>query len=256
MLKNIKSKFAIQLLPINIILLGVISIVISINPAYSVDYYAQESSPVVLPKQDTIPSYWETELPIGIESSFSPAQDSTFKRAMEYRIPPGTRIKADVLYSTQRWRMEEEIIREMPIDMAMRRIEQLNPDIYMPNPVDVVHQYTAIRNALYVPFAPNYKQGGLQVPFQTIGKLLGLVEDVSPVIGYRIDFATEVEVVVYSMQASVIAILFRGEQAPGYYTFTWNLRNENGKLMPAGDYIAEVRIGNTRLIRKRIVIPK
>ena len=64
-----------------------------------------------------------------------------------------------------------------------------------------------------------------------------------------------VEVVVYSPQARVIAVLLKMHQPTGKYQITWNGRDEKGRRMPTGDYVAEVRLGDERFVRKRIQIP-
>jgi flagellar hook assembly protein FlgD len=99
-----------------------------------------------------------------------------------------------------------------------------------------------------------YNPYGLKIPLGAIGKLLGLVQDVSPKMAFELDYNAEVEIVIYSVQASVVATIFKGSKKPGYHTYTWNGRNDQGKKMPPGDYIGEIRIGNRKYIRKRIVI--
>ncbi|MBR3090812.1 MAG: hypothetical protein IKH10_02320, partial [Bacteroidetes bacterium] len=84
--------------------------------------------------------------------------------------------------------------------------------------------------------------------------LLGIIEDTSPEIKYSLGMIADVEIVIYSVQAKVIATIFKGTQRPGSYKITWNQRDDKGKKMPYGDYIAEVRIGTDRFVRKRIVI--
>ena len=50
----------------------------------------------------------------------------------------------------------------------------------------------------------------------------------------------------------VVATLFKGNQEPGTYTITWNGRSQDGKPVMPGEYIAEVRLGSERIMRKRI----
>jgi flagellar hook assembly protein FlgD len=117
-----------------------------------------------------------------------------------------------------------------------------------------MHQIN-VANSFYVPFVQTYNPSSIQIPFETIGNLLGLTEDVSPEIKYDIDFNADVTVVVYSTRATVVATIFSGRQIPGHYEFKWNFRDDNGRLMPSGDYVAEVRVGNYKFIRKKITIP-
>jgi flagellar basal-body rod modification protein FlgD len=111
-------------------------------------------------------------------------------------------------------------------------------------------QQTGLPTAL--PVTPG---SGLQIPLSAIGAFLGLTEDVSPVISYSLESSAEVEVVVYSVQALVIRTLLTAKQYPGSYSITWDGKNDKGIIMPKGDYVAEVRIGKDRIVRKRIVVP-
>jgi flagellar hook assembly protein FlgD len=88
-----------------------------------------------------------------------------------------------------------------------------------------------------------------------IGRFLGLTEDLSPTISYSLFETSHVEIVIYSVQANVIATIFSGRQVPGNYSYTWNGRNDRGMKMGSGDYVGEVRIGEKRYVRKRIYIP-
>jgi len=83
----------------------------------------------------------------------------------------------------------------------------------------------------------------MKVALGDIAQFFGLAEDVSPVIKYNLDFATEVQIVIYSVNASVVATLFDGHQPAGNYSITWNGRDDKGRKLPSGDYVAEVRIG-------------
>ncbi|MER3329064.1 MAG: FlgD immunoglobulin-like domain containing protein, partial [Candidatus Kapaibacterium sp.] len=65
---------------------------------------------------------------------------------------------------------------------------------------------------------------------------------------------TEVEVVIYSIQAVVVATIFKGHLPPGSYQRTWTGRDENGRKLPPGDYIGEVRIKGENSYRKQIIL--
>jgi flagellar hook assembly protein FlgD len=58
------------------------------------------------------------------------------------------------------------------------------------------------------------------------------------------------------MNAVIIATMFDGIQSPGDFTYTWNGRDDSGRLLPVGDYVGEVRIGKEKLIRKRIYLSR
>ena len=94
--------------------------------------------------------------------------------------------------------------------------------------------------------------GNAMINLGDIARVFGFGEDVSPIIRYVVDETIEVEIVVYSTQAMVIKTVFSGIQAPGTYTITWDGREQSGKTATTGEYIAEVRLGGERLMRKRI----
>ncbi len=184
---------------------------------------------------------------------FTPEQDSLYYRAMRVKIPQFTRFAME-LQETTNENAFLEAVANTPWSIAMQNLAAIPASAYAPDPVEVTNHLNSIRQSLYVPFVPTYMSSGLQVSLTTIGQFLGLLEDVSPTIAYRLDAIYEVEVVVYSIQAYVVQTIFKGNQASGLHSFTWNLRNDKGKLMPPGDYIIEARIGKYRIQRKHTVI--
>lgn len=188
------------------------------------------------------------------ESVYSPGQDSAYFKAKDLDIPAGIRLWYDLLLSNRSWELNRESYANSPWQTALRNMEVIPPEAFMPGDIEIVSHKMNILNSQYVPFVNTMPNYGLKVPFSTIASFLGLTEDVSPKIRYTIDFKADIEVVIYSIQAKVIATLFKGKQQPGSYTLHWNGRDDNGKPMPAGDYIAEVRINNENYLRKRIII--
>ncbi len=185
---------------------------------------------------------------------FTAEQDSAFNIAMRLGLPLRTLINNNLRYSDDIWNMERRLAEDTPWQIALQNIRSIPPEFYRADPVDVVHRQIAIEQSMYVPFMTTYPRYGTKISLEAIGRLLGLVEDFSPEIKYSLDYTSEVEVVIYSISSVVISTLFNGKQTPGSYKLTWNGRDDRGKLMPPGDYIAEVRIGNERFIRKRIII--
>lgn len=188
------------------------------------------------------------------KTGYSSEQDSAYLKAMRVKVPIATRLNAQLKMYALNYNFAETL--EDRYDVAKRNM-MVPSSMYQADPREVyMHQYN-LAMSQYVPFVQTMARPGVgaQVPFSTIGKFFGIIEDVSPEIKYDIEFPTDVEVVVYSMQATVVATMYKGFQAPGPYSLTWNGRNDKGKLMPKGDYIGEVRIGNFKYIRKRIYIP-
>ncbi len=195
-----------------------------------------------------------SQLPF-LEEKFSPAQDSAFLQALRLRIPTNIIVQNHLGYSDRLYAMERNLRAGKGLDDAIENIKNTPREFYTPTGNEIVQRQIAIDNAFYVPFVNTLPKVGFKIPVSAIAALFGLVEDVSPEISYELDFTTKVEVVVYSIKAVVIATLFNGIQPPGSYKLTWNGRDDKGKKMESGDYIAEVRIGNEKYVRKRIIIP-
>ncbi len=181
-------------------------------------------------------------------------QDSAYNEAINNSLPPLTRLYIDLNESAALWEFERQLMEGKPWQIALKNLQSLPPDIFKPTENQIVQQQINIQQAFHVPFVQTYNPYGLKVSFSDIGRLLGLAEDVSPRIRYSLEKSSNVEVVIYSVQAIVIQTLFNGTQPPGEYELLWNGKNYNGADVPPGDYIAEVRIGKERYIRKRVVI--
>lgn len=183
---------------------------------------------------------------------FTAEQDSAYYRALKTKLPNYTRFWAELMQSGAEIKaMKGQAL--TPMELAMRNLSV--PSNYLvPTAVEITQYQNNILMSQYVPFTPTSMPFGLKVPLNTIGMFLGLAEDVTPTIKYKLDFASDVEVVVYSLQAIVIQTIFKGSQTAGSYSLTWNLRDDKGKKMSPGDYIIEVRIGKYKYVRKRCVI--
>jgi hypothetical protein len=195
----------------------------------------------------------ETELPKS-EFNYLPNQDSAFYKMLRLNLPVNVILQNNLLFSEDLWTLEKRIQSGTPWQVAIQNIKSIPSEFFNPSPVELVHRQILIENSLEVPFVSTYQRYGIKVTTETIASLLGLTEDVSPKISYTLDFNANIEVVVYSVSSVVVATLFSGKQTPGNYTLTWNGRDSFGRLLPPGDYIAEVRVGNEKYIRKRIVI--
>lgn len=95
------------------------------------------------------------------------------------------------------------------------------------------------------------------IPLSAIGQALGLTEDVSPLITYRLERTRRITVIVYTvLDALEVNRLVDGTQRPGNYRFKWDFNDSNGRRALSGSYIVEVIAdGTERLLRKRIVVP-
>lgn len=193
-------------------------------------------------------------LPGGKEQEvYSPEQDSMYFQAMRSRIPTATRFALELLAASQESAFLENL-GDTEWSVAMKNLAMIPKSAYAPLAVDVANYEYGIQQSFYIPGIRNFRPGTMEIKLSTIGRLLGLTEDVTPTINYTVNATSDVEIIVYSMQAIVLQTMFKGRQSPGSYTLTWNLRDSNGKMMPRGDYVIEARIGNKRIRQKRVVI--
>ncbi len=191
----------------------------------------------------------------GSRNQFSAEQDSAYYRMMRLGIAPGTlaQLHAKIISLGIAMRKEQE--QENPFAIALRNLD-LPPEYYQPRSEDIVQREEMIARSQAIPTGrPGGMRGGVSIGLNDIGVFLGISEDVSPVINYVVDYAVNVKVVIYSTAAREVAMMFQGQQNPGKYQLTWNGRDDKGRPMPSGDYVAEVRLGNDRFVRKRINIP-
>lgn len=195
-----------------------------------------------------------TQLPKGSRNLYTPEQDSAFQKALDMQLPFSLRARLDLELSEPLWRYLMKQSEKDPWISALRSLENLPEGTFSPSGVEVTQREINIINSMYVPLVKTYSPYGAKLDFETIGRFLGIVEDLSPTIKYTLAITADVEIVIYSVQAIAVATIFKGLQSPGNYTITWNARDDNGRRMPPGDYIAEVRIGQDRYVRKRIVL--
>jgi hypothetical protein len=194
------------------------------------------------------------------EYPYTPEQDRAFYDALQISIPPSVRFVYDLQRFSPAWlALKAQLQKLSPAEAALANINSIPPSLFTPDPREqTAYDYNLAQAftipGIYEPFRRGgVGKGGLQIPLSLIGSLLGLVEDVSPSISWVVEQpATEVEIVIYSIQAMVVARLFRGIMEQGNHTLTWNLLNDRGLRVPRGDYIAEVRVGNGAITRKRI----
>ena len=186
----------------------------------------------------------------------NPYQDSAYVRAMRIRIPASVRLENDMkvlAYKYADYKNQEDI---SSWAAAVRNLD-LPSKVYSPTAVEAVQRRLMIENSQYVPFLNTVPRPGVGVSMSlsSIGRFLGVIEDVTPEIKFAVYGTEEVDVTVYSIQASAVCTIFHGELKSGDYKYVWNFRDDKGRQVPAGDYVAEVKIGKSRYFRKRIVRP-
>ncbi len=200
-----------------------------------------------------LPSQEYKELPSG-KSRYTAQQDSAYQKALSDRLPNQLLIY-EALSLLDYTKYLQRLSRDNPWRIAKSTLADIPAEYFIPSGTEIVQHQLAMIASQQVPFVPSFQKGGLKIPLNAIGQIFGFAEDLSPTIKYSLDHHSDVEIVIYSVGAVVIATIFNGPQAPGYYKRTWNFRDDKGKRMPSGDYIAEVRIGTEKFLRKRILIP-
>lgn len=219
----------------------------------TVNLYSQDetrSVSVGLPiRQDSL-TQLESETQRSVDE-YIREQDSVYRKQKELDIPARTRLLASLQYSENEWNYRIDITKGKPWNLAMKNL-QMPAHVWDPNPIDIVHRELSKQEAFYVPFVNTYNPYGLKIPLDAISTFFGLTEDTSPLITYTLEYTSEVKIVVFSVQATAVATIFESVQQAGRYSITWNGRDDKGKPLPPGDYIAEIRIGNERYRIKRI----
>lgn len=191
---------------------------------------------------------------------FSREQEANYRRALQMRVPPSARFRLDARMFADEWQAYADLRGRSPLHVLRSNLD-IPSEYYIPSEQQRLLYQEQIAMSRYIPGVTNGMSGmsagavGFQMPLSAIGRLLGLIEDVSPTITYAVEYSAMVEAVVYSTQAKVVATIFQGVQEPGRYSLTWNGRDGQGKPLPTGDYIAEVRIGRETIVRKRMQIP-
>jgi hypothetical protein len=187
---------------------------------------------------------------------YTPEQDSAFVRAMRTPVSAAQRFAHEARTLAELMRFSRAFQRQpSPWELAMKNMD-IPSAYYIPTAREVTQHRVHIANSMHVPGVLLWPMGtgNMQVALNDIAKFFGLAEDVSPEIRYSIEADANIEIVVYSTQARVIATVFSGPQSRGSYEVVWNGRDDAGRQAPNGDYVAEVRIGTDRIVRKRITL--
>ena len=71
---------------------------------------------------------------------------------------------------------------------------------------------------------------------------------------YHLAEPGDVTVSVYNAEGALVQSLSQYHDTSGTYFWTWNGRGRNGKLMPAGIYLYELRYGDERVSAKMLML--
>ncbi|KXB97896.1 MAG: hypothetical protein AA908_00310 [Chlorobi bacterium NICIL-2] len=238
-------------------LLGLaVAIMLSVAQAQQVQppLQPEERSPASVLQERSYPVIEPDTLPGGKPTEFLPEQDTFYLRALRLQVPPSVRLALDV----ERIMSNFEIVRrkpelESPWQAALRNMT-LSARTLAPEGREMVQRQLAIASATAIPVSRGAQIGTVSIPMSAIGSFLGISEDVSPRISYRVRESARVVAVVYSTTALIVRRLLDQEQRPGMYELEWDGRDDSGRRMPDGDYVLEVRIGDRGIERKRVVL--
>ncbi|TAL68113.1 MAG: hypothetical protein EPN82_12005 [Bacteroidetes bacterium] len=189
------------------------------------------------------------------ERDYSAKQDSAYFRAMRLRLPTEVRLSTDLNNFADGWRLKQEIAKGLPWQIAVRNINNIPTSLFIPTGVEKMQYVTNLVMSQYVPGIRPLNPGQGLASVNDIATFLGFAEDVSATIKFTVEYADEIEITIYSIQAIAVSTIFKGNLMPGNYKYVWNGRDDKGKKMQSGDYIAEVRMGKYKFFRKRIVVP-
>lgn len=206
---------------------------------------------------DTVKYSDRINIPGEVTVQFTPEQDSAYRHDLQVDITATSRFAAAARQLRAALQYSDQNDRPLTLSEAIMQAVNIPAEMYMPTAMEVTQYQIGIANSQYVPgvLLRPMGTGNLQASFGAIGRFFGVVEDVSPEITYDVDETMEVTVVVYSTQAKIIRTLFSGIQGPGRYRMRWNGLDERSLQVANGDYVAEVRLGDVRIQRKRIVWP-
>lgn len=192
-------------------------------------------------------------LPTAELERFTPEQDSAYVWALQQQLPPLARFQAALRTSAEIWLSLQEQRLPTPWQSALRNL-RLEVNVLMPRGEELVQHWYNLQQAqaLPSPLLPRTPGSTFAIPLAYLMRFLGLIEDVSPTVRYELSEVEQVQVLVYSAQAVLVATLFDGVQRPGRYSIAWNGRDEHGRSLPPGDYVIEVRMGNGHRFYKRV----
>ena len=189
-------------------------------------------------------------------SGFEPFIDSVFFDGRMIRL--AVRVADEVRRDTIRLRALIDSVERAGAAVLAANL-RLDPDEWRPTKSDIENREDMLRRSQ--DFEYIYPQNITRIPLAKIplsssGQALGLEEDVSPRISYKLTATRNVTVIVYTLDALEITRLVNGSQRPGEYRFDWDFLDANGRKVLPGSYIVEVIADETeKLLRKRIVVP-
>jgi hypothetical protein len=177
-----------------------------------------------------------------------------FRRGLRLGLNPRQRLHFDFPGTDSAWDAEEERLQRTP-EGIVRRNMAVAPEYLHPTEQDRIRRQE--QTTPHIPDNPasvNIARAGVSVPLSAIGDLLGMNEDVSPVVGYTLTHTSRVRIIIFASGGDTVVARPPIWQRPGKHTFTWDMRNGDGERVPPGNYIAEIVIGDDERVLKRVLV--
>ena len=76
----------------------------------------------------------------------------------------------------------------------------------------------------------------------------------STTISFEMHAAGQANLKIYNIKGEAITTLAQGEIAPGSYQITWDGRDDQGRLVATGNYIAVLSKGNEQVSRNMLML--
>lgn len=191
-------------------------------------------------------------------NNFTPQQDSLFQQKLFQRLLEKEKLKLDFTFEREELIELLDSINNTPLAIMKRNLT-FNPKDILADPRDVSRRNEDIYRSLYgwdskrpitlYPFT-------LSISMGSIGRFLGVIEDVTPRIKYMINKQSKVSVKIYDHTSILIRNLVDANQNTGSYSFDWDMKNDKGVKVLMGDYVVEIIIdGKPYKMNKRIEVP-
>ena len=189
------------------------------------------------------------------EYPFTPEQDRRFYQALSQYIVGVVRFRFDAKETTTQ-RINEALFGSLETSVAARNMD-FSYNLFTPN-------YREKQRYLE-DYSASFNIPGVRVIGQVLGierggdgnydkllQMLGLQENLSSQIEYKLQQESLVDVWIISLESRTIKHLLSARQPEGTHTITWNGTNDDNVRMPCGYYIGQVFANKQRILQKGI----